>query len=73
MHDLQARSAAAPPVGDAQTFAAPGGPVPLLRVWILASVAEDDRKAVIEKAAAEAGEPSIRVAGPVPALFESAT
>ena len=59
-------------VGDAQTFAAPGGPVPLLRVD-LASVAEDDRKAVIEKAAAEAQASLDLAAGPVlrAVLFES--
>jgi amino acid adenylation domain-containing protein/non-ribosomal peptide synthase protein (TIGR01720 family) len=56
----------------AQTFAAPGGPVPLLRVD-LASVAEDERKAVIEKAAAEAQASLDLTDGPVlrAVLFES--
>ncbi|MEP7122426.1 MAG: non-ribosomal peptide synthase/polyketide synthase [Byssovorax sp.] len=58
--------------GDAQTFAAPGGAVPLDRVD-LAGVAEGDRKAVIEKAAAEAQASLDLARGPVlrAVLFES--
>ncbi len=59
-------------VGDAQTFAAPGGDVPLQRVD-LTGVAGSDRKAVIEKAAAGAQASLDLVAGPVlrAVLFES--
>ncbi|MFS8067586.1 MAG: condensation domain-containing protein, partial [Byssovorax sp.] len=59
-------------VGEAQSFAPPGSPVPLLRVD-LASVPESDRKAVIEKAAAEAQASLDLAVGPVlrAVLFES--
>ena len=59
-------------VGEAQSFAPPGDPVPLLRVD-LASVPESDRKTVIEAAAAEVQASLDLAVGPVlrAVLFES--